>query len=137
MALTLTSGATVITLPEDIQWVDEFGSWKVQQISETSLTGALIVHESAKLAGRPLTFQSGSDFAWAPLSTVNALRALEDVAGGPNMALSVPGYPSGQRAFTVRFRRDPVAIEAAPIKHQTPPAPADWYSLVLRLMEVA
>lgn len=137
MYTTLTRGATTINLPEDIQWVDEFLPWKVQQVTEYSLTGALIVHESAKLAGRPITLQSGSDFAWVTRETVDALRALEEVAGAANMTLSIPTYPTGTRDFTVRFRRDQAPIEAAQLKHRTPPAPTDYYSLVLRLMQVA
>ncbi len=135
--ITLTSGLTVVLLPEDLQWLDEFVAWKVAQVLEHSLTGALIVHESGKLAGRPITLQSGADFAWVERSVVEELQALEAVANGPNMTLSIPGYPSGEREFTVRFRRDSGAIEAAQLKHKTPPAPTDYYSLVLRLMEVA
>lgn len=137
MAITLTSGATTVTLPEDLQWVDEFQPWAVSQVQEFSLTGALIIHESARLAGRPITLQSGSDFAWVTRATVDALRALSEVAPGPLMTLSLPAYPSGARTFSVRFRRDQPCIEAAPIKHKTPPAPTDYYSLVLRLMVVA
>ena len=136
MSLTLTSGATVITLPEDLQWVDEFTPWKVAQVLEHSLTGALIVHESAKLVGRPITLQSGPNFAWVARSVVDQLRALEDVANGVNMTLVIPDYPSGTRSFTVRFRRDSGAIEAAQIKFKSPPAPTDYYSLVLRLIQV-
>jgi hypothetical protein len=137
MPLTLTSGATVITLPEDLQWVDEFAPWKVAQVFEHSLSGALIVQESAKLAGRPITLQSGSNYAWATRETVEALQALEAVANGPNMTLSVPTHEAANRTFTVRFRRDTGAIEAAQIKLILPPAPTDWYSLTLRLMQVA
>jgi len=137
MPLTLTSGATVITLPVDLQWVDEFSPWKVAQVFEHSLSGALIVQESAKLAGRPITLQSGSNYAWATRETVQALQTLEAVANGPNMTLSVPTHEAANRTFSVRFRRDAAAIEAAQIKMLLPPAPTDWYSLTLRLMQVA
>lgn len=137
MPLTLTSGATVITLPEDLQWVDEFTPWKVAQVFEHSLSGALIVQESAKLAGRPITLQSGSNWGWATRDVVEALQALEAVASGPNMVLSVPAHEAANRAFTVRFRRDTGAIEAAPIKLVLPPAPTDYYSLTLRFLQVS
>jgi len=136
MSLTLTSGATVITLPEDLQWVDEFAPWKVAQVLEHSLTGALIVHESAKLVGRPITLQSGSNSGWAARSVVEQLQALEATANGVNMTLSVPTHEAANRTFTVRFRRDAGAIEAAQIKLILPPAPTDYYSLVLRLIQV-
>ena len=137
MPLTLTSGATVISLPEDLVWVDEFRPWKVSQVFQHSLSGALIVQESAKLAGRPITLQSGSDYGWASRAVVEALQALELVANGPVMTLSVPAHESANRTFSVRFRRDAAAIEAAQIKPILPPAPTDWYSLILRLMQVS
>lgn len=139
MPLTLTSGATVITLPEDLHWVDELTPWKVSQVIEYSLTGAMIIQESAKLAGRPITLQSGtaggSAYGWATREQVEALQALEATAGGV-MTLSVPTHEAANRTYTVRFRRDTAAIEAAQIKIVLPPAPTDWYSLVLRLIQV-
>lgn len=137
MPLTLTSGATVITLPEDLAWVDEFAPWKVAQVFEHSLSGALIVHESAKLAGRPITLQSGSNYGMATRAVVEALQALEAVANGPSMTLSVPTHEAANRTFTVTWRRDTGAIEAVQLKTILPPAPTDWYSLTLRLMQVA
>ena len=89
------------------------------------------------VAGRPITLQSGSDYAWATRETVQALQTLEAVANGPNMTLSVPTHEAANRTFSVRFRRDAAAIEAAQIKMLLPPAPTDWYSLTLRLMQVA
>jgi hypothetical protein len=127
----------VITLPEDLQWVDEFAPWKVAQVFEHSLSGALIVQESAKLAGRPITLQSGGDFGMASRAVVEALQTLEAVANGPTMTLTVPAYEAADRTFAVRFRRDTPAIEAAPLKVILPQAPTDWYSLTLRLLQVS
>ena len=139
LTITLMSGSTVITLPGDLQWVDEMTPWKVVQVYENTLTGALLVSESGKLAGRPITLQSGADFGWVQRSVVLALQDLAAVANGPVMTLSLPDYPigSGTRDFSVRFRRDTGAIESAQLKHRIPPAPDDWYSLVLRLMQVS
>lgn len=136
MALTLTSGSTVITLPEDLQWVDEFAPWRVAQVVEYSLGGVMIVHESARLTGRPITLQGGGNYGWATRETVEALQALEAVANGPAMTLSVPAHEAANRTFTVRWRRDAGAIDATQIKVVLPPAPTDWYSLTLRLMVV-
>ena len=139
LTITLTSGSTVITLTGDLQWSDEMTPWKVAQVYEHTLTGALLVSESGKLAGRPITLQSGADFGWVPRSTILQLQDLAAVANGPVMTLSLPDYPigSGTRDFSVRFRRDTGAIESAQLKHRIPPAPTDWCSLVLRLMQVS
>lgn len=139
LTITLTSGATTVTLPGDLQWVDEMTPWKVAQVYEHTLTGALMISESARLAGRPITLQSGADYGWVQRSAIEQLQALVEVANGPVMTLAIPDYPvgSGNRTFSVRFRRDTGALESAQLKHRTPPAPTDWYSIVLRLMQVS
>lgn len=136
-AYILTAGAAVVELQEDMQWVDEYEPWKVAQTIEKSLSGALIIHESAQLAGRPITLASGPDSGWVQRSVLETLRTLEATANAANMTLQVPAYPSGYRNFTVRFRRDTPAISAAPVKAKLPPAPTDYYTLTLRLLEVA
>ena len=74
MATTLVYGATTIVLSDDLLWIDEFDWTPVEQTREYSLGGALIVDSAAKLAGRPITLVSGSDFGWLPRSTIEALR---------------------------------------------------------------
>jgi dipeptidyl aminopeptidase/acylaminoacyl peptidase len=71
-----------VTLPDDLEWVDEFDRSPVSQQVEVSLAGALIVEESAQLTGAPITLrsgQSGSNYwALADRATVIALQALAD-----------------------------------------------------------
>jgi hypothetical protein len=111
-------------------------------VLKTSLTGALIVHESALQAGRPITLESTQDTggAWvAPLTldALNQLRALEaDINAGP-FTLLMPDYNAGTRSFTVRFRRDGgKAIEARPIKFIVPYVNANYFATTLRLIQV-
>lgn len=63
MAITL--GA--LPLPDNLHWSDEF-SWSpvAQSAGEYSLTGALLLQESAKQAGRPITLvglKDGNDYS--------------------------------------------------------------------------
>ena len=117
----MTASLAGIALPDDIQWTDEFTAWKVGQIIRPTLTGALVVQEAAMQAGRPITLQGFDDggsryVAPITLSQLNALRALEETAGGANMTLTLLGTGDTTRSFTVRFRRtDGPAIEARPI----------------------
>lgn len=138
----MTASLAGIDLPYDIQWTDEFTAWKVGQIIRPTLTGALVVQESALQAGRPITlrgFDDGGMRYVAPisLSTLNALRALEETAGGDNMTLILPAAGDTTRSFTVRFRRtDGAAIEATPIKYIVPAEAADRYLATIRLIQV-
>lgn len=138
----MTAALAGIALPDDIQWTDEFTAWKVGQIIRPTLTGALVVQEAAMQAGRPITLQGFDDggsryVAPITLSQLNALRALEETAGGANMTLTLLGAGDTTRSFTVRFRRtDGPAIEARPIKYQIPAEAADWFLATIRLIQV-
>ncbi|MFP5300122.1 hypothetical protein R2R70_02755 [Cobetia sp. SIMBA_158] len=71
MAITLEG----IVLPDDIQWTDELVSHSVGQVQTPTLTGALIIEESAQAAGRPITLASGNG-AWVTRATALALTEL-------------------------------------------------------------
>ena len=71
MAITLEG----IVLPDDIQWTDELVSHSVGQVQTPTLTGALIIEESAQAAGRPITLASGNG-AWVTRATALALIEL-------------------------------------------------------------
>lgn len=138
----MTASLAGIALPEDIQWTDEFTAWRVGQIIRPTLTGALIVQESALQAGRPITLQGYDDgggvyVAPITLAQLNALRALEEVAAGADMTLQLLGSGETTRTFTVRFRRtDGPAIEAVPIKYQIPAEAGDYFLATIRLIQV-
>ncbi len=71
MAITLEG----IVMPDDIQWTDELVSHSVGQVQTPTLTGALIIEESAQAAGRPITLASGNG-AWVTRATALALTEL-------------------------------------------------------------
>jgi len=71
MAITLAG----ITLPADLRWTDEFAGHGVGQTITPTLTGALVVEETAQPVGRPITLESAGA-AWVERSTVEALAAL-------------------------------------------------------------
>lgn len=137
MSLTLAG----IELPADLYWSDEVAPWKVGQTVTPTLSGAIVIQEGALQAGRPITLESqqdGSDYvACVTRATLDQLLALEAVADAPAMALVVPLYDGGAQALSVMWRRtDGPAIEARPIVFKAPPAPDDFYTLTLRLMQV-
>ena len=130
-----------ITLPGDLYWSDEFTSWKVGQARKASLTGALILHESALQAGRPVTLETTQEGnAWIapiPLATLRQLQALEEDVDEPPFTLVLPDHNSGTRSMTMKFRRDDgAAIEARPIRFASPALDADYFAITLRLIQV-
>lgn len=131
MAITL--GA--FTLPQGLVWADEFDWSPLAQSTEYSLTGALIVEQAEKQAGRPITLVGGREFAWMTRSEVIALKTLLDT--GAVMTLTL----HDARTFTVLPASDePLAVSALPIVKDSGPAnPSSgaWYVLEsLKLIEV-
>lgn len=94
-----------VTLPDDLQWTDEYAWSPVARASAYSLTGALIVEEATKQAGRPITL--GGDWAWVSIATLTALRALAATPGWIGTLVLADA-----RTFAVAFREDGVTAEA-------------------------
>lgn len=132
----MTTRLDTIALSDSLEWPDEFLWSPVSQQVEVSSGGSLVIEESAQLAGRPITLQSGSsgDTYWgvATLTTVTALRALADTPRTTPMELEL----EDGRTFDVRWRHGSNAFEARPIQHIVPAEAGDLYLITLRLLEV-
>lgn len=133
--ITLTDGSTTLPLDPDLHWSDEFEWAAVEQSIQRSLTGALIIHNAAKIKGRPITLEPpADDSAWMTRATLEQLQVWE---ANPSLTLvlSLRGT-----TYTVAFRRhDGLPIEARPVVFMADPLPGefgDWYMATLRLIEV-
>ena len=79
--ITLTRGAAVLELPYDLQWADEYDWHPVQQATEYSITGALIVDVGLRKAGRPITLEGSDSFAWMTRAVCDQVRAWAALPG--------------------------------------------------------
>lgn len=128
-----------LVLPGDIEWPDRLDPWRIGQDVQTSVEGALIIHEAVRQAGRQITLQTGNNGNrwWGAVSfeTAEALRDMADDGG--TYTLSIPtATPEDPQVFAVRFLQDGPALEARPIKHIFPPVPGDWWAITLRFIVV-
>lgn len=105
-----------VTLPPDLQWSDEFSWVALGVTAKTTLTGAEIVQSGSLQAGRPITLQGGTDFAWLDYATVEALRTLASAAGA-TYTLTL----ADARSYQVRFRCEETPVEGAPVVHRVTP----------------
>ena len=131
MALTLDT----VTLPPGCVWRDEFTWTPVTQATAYSLTGALLVEQAEKQAGRPITLVGGKDFAWLTRAEVASLKALLDAREEMTLTLH------DARTFTVLPAGDaPLTVSPLPrVKDSGPanPSAGAWYVLEsLQLIEV-
>lgn len=93
MAITLThtvgNTTTTVTFEDGgmaMDWVDEFSWSPVAQTKTYTTTGALLIEEGTRQAGRPITLEGRIDTAWCPRSMVDQLRAW---AATPGIVLSL------------------------------------------------
>lgn len=130
-----------ITLPGDLFWSNEFTAWKVGQSQRRSLTGALVVHESAVQVGRPITLETtsnGSNYVAAiALPVLQQLQSLEAQTRTTPMTLVLPAHNTGTRSFDVLFdRTSGKALEARPLLFASPYIDEDHFAITLRLITV-
>lgn len=132
MSITLTVGATTIALNEDLFWVDENDWHPVEQTSERTITGALVVQAAGRVAGRPITLQPEDDRSGATsLATLTQLRNWAAVPGQV-LELTLRGV-----SRSVIFRHhDGAAVEAKPWIHYSDVQTGDWYFATIRFMEI-
>lgn len=123
----MTTLATV-TLPDNFTWSDEYAWSPVDQSTTRTLSGAMVVEETARQSGRAITLSE----MWVDKATVDALKVLEE-AVSTEMTLTL----SDARTFTVVWKRDgdTTAVEATPIFPNAPGTPQDTFTLILHLME--
>ncbi|WP_341674946.1 hypothetical protein [Niveibacterium sp. SC-1] len=112
-------------------WTDEFDWAAVEQTSEYSVTGALLVDVVAKQAGRPVTLEGQGDQGWMTRETVSALYALAEVAGADYVLELADG-----RSFNVIFRPDEAPLTVRPLVRLALPADTSKYIVTLRLTEI-
>jgi hypothetical protein len=124
---------TTLTLPGSLHWDGEFGWVAMGQSVGTAVTGALVIQESARLAGRPIDLLANDGSPWIRREDLIALHA--SVTPGREMVLTV----HDGRAFTVRWRLEggsPIEAETV-LPGLADPIDEDWYHLyALRFIEV-
>lgn len=135
MAITLGG----VALPDGLRWADEFAWSPRVQSTDWSLTGALLVEEAEKQAGRPITLVGGRTWAWMTRESLLDLQAQLDSA--PDTGLTLVLHDG--RTFQVLPRMESSgALQAAPLPRilesgYADPSDDDWYYLdELRLLEI-
>lgn len=81
MAITLTYGGSTLDLGDRLDWTDEYGWSPVQQATDYSVTGALLVQTATKLAGRPITLVGSETAAWISRDLCGALQGWAALPG--------------------------------------------------------
>jgi hypothetical protein len=129
--MTLDDGVTTITLPDSLEWFNEYNWSPVGQDIRATIGNGIIIQESLVVAGRPITLRGG-EFVWITKTVLDALKALYDVPD-KSYTLTLPDA----RTFNVVFDRSSGAgLEAVPIWRKNVQDTTDYFTITLTLMEV-
>lgn len=129
--ITLSFETTVLQLPLNLDWTDEFSWSPVQQSTERSITGALIVDAANGASGRQITLEGSIETTWTTRATLETLRQWAAVAGRA-MTLTLRGTPR-----TVIFDHERGALDGVePLVFFADPLPDDRASVTLRFLEI-
>lgn len=120
MNVTLNS----VSLPDDLIWRDEFDWAPVEQVVTPTLTGSLLVEETPKPEGRPITL-----VGHCPRATVLSLKVLEAQVA---QLLTLTLLDGLQREV---FWRRP-GVVATPLIDMADPEAGEPYALTLNFTEV-
>jgi len=133
MKLIRKTTSEAIQLEDGFFWSDE--NWaEIQQNQEYSISGALIVQEGRKQAGRPITLQPANKTkGWIKLRDLNQLREWQNLQEQFTLQFQ---WPHDQRRFNVIFNHKDNALESSTIKG-TPATSLDTYfNVTMRFTEV-
>lgn len=131
MSITLSHDGVTVNLPADLYWADEFNWQPVVQTAERTITGALIIQQAVRIAGRPVTLQPDGDSGWIPRGVLEQLRTWATISQC-EMTLTHRGV---SRQVIWRHHEGEV-ITATPVVHYADVQSGDWYTATLRLMEI-
>lgn len=129
--ITLTDLTTnqVLALPNGLIWRDEFDWSPVGSNNTYTLTGALIVEQSAKQAGRPISLSADDDMNWAKRQAVDTLRQWSSIVKRV-FRLSI----GGQVLDVIFDQNQPMT--ARPVKNIPQHDENDWFHVALNFIEV-
>lgn len=125
-----------ISLPNGLIWVDEFDWTPLQATNTYTLSGALVIEQGKRLAGRPISLESPQDdMAWVSRGLVSVLLSWAQRAER-RFLLSLE-YPTDTRQFLVVFNCSVDPIGARPVRGFASHTPESEFRVALKFIEVA
>jgi hypothetical protein len=123
-----------LILPNDLLWSDEFDWSQVTASQVYTLTGALVIEQGVRLAGRPISLSAQDDMAWV---TRSVAQKLKDWAGYANRKFRlVFEYPTDTRQFLVAFAHADNPFSSRPVKGFPGHEAGDYFNITLKFIEV-
>ena len=120
-----------LDLPVDLVWEDEAQWSPVMQDVQYSATGALLMQESEKQSGRPITLVGMQDMSWISRTTLESLIIKKNTKG-LRMSLTINSVER-----TVMFRHSEGGLDVTYVRDGHYFSANSWYMVnSIKLMEV-
>lgn len=119
-----------LTLPPDLLWINEFAWRPVEQAAAYTTTGALVLDQWTRQAGRSIELRGDDRAGWIGRAT---LRTLHAWAAQTPLQLTLQ---IGATTYTVAFDHTAGPIEATPVIPFSDPIDGDYYIPVLRFLTI-
>lgn len=132
ITLTHTPSSITLTLPDALSWADEYTWSPVEQTKTYTTTGALLIEEGVKQAGRPITLEGSEDRTWCTRALVDQLHAWAQTPATV-LTLTLRSTPR-----TVTFDHEKGALQGLPVQFFADGSieQSDWYVPTLRFIEL-
>lgn len=126
----------VIHLPYDLYPIDELDWSPVTASAVYTLSGAYVVQQSVKKAGKPITLQSDSNQGLG-LVTRDVVNRLHEQCAIPDATFEMAYEADGVvKQLTVMFDHSQTPIKAVPAKGFNSPNLDDYFAVTLRFVVV-
>ena len=123
-----------IQLEDGFFWSDENWS-EIEQNQEYAISGALIIQEGRKQAGRPITLQpANKSKGWIKLRDLNTLRLWQNLQEQFKLQFE---WPHDQREFNVIWNHKDGALESSTVKGTPATALDNYFNVTMRFIEVS
>jgi len=130
MDITLTFAGNTVVLPDALRWADEYDWNPIEQTKTYTTTGALVLDQGTRQAGRPITLQGDEASTWMLRSACDQVMAWKEIAG-VELSLVLRGVER-----TVVFDHERGGFEARPLIEFSDVDATDWYVPTFRFLEI-
>ena len=134
MKLMRKTTSETIQIEDGFFWSDENWS-EIEQNQEYAISGALIIQEGRKKAGRPITLQpANKNKGWIKLSDLNTLRLWQNLQEQFTLQFE---WPHDQRVFNVIWNHKDGALESSTVKGAPATSLDNYFNVTMRFIEVS
>lgn len=124
-----------VTLPNDLLWQDEFNWTPIRATNTYTLSGALVIEQGKRLAGRPISLEAPQpDMAWVSRGLAQTLKEWSERLN--RRFLLTFEYPTDTRQFLVVFDCSTEPIGAETVRGFASHASDHEFRISLKFIEV-